>query len=130
MRTHFCCFENWIRNTSDALAYPPLEGPSGEGEISQLRFQLDQPTLGNQRADLILRKSSFAQNLAAMLPQSRRVLSDRRRGLAPSRGGGGGAQGALRRGVPPIKATDPLKIRSWGPTSLDFEAGHLESCRV
>src|SRR5260221_11598052 len=111
MRTHFCCFENWIRNTSDALAYPPLEGPSGEGEISQLRFQLDQPTLGNQRADLILRKSSFAQNLAAMLPQSRRVLSDRRRGLAPSRGGAGDAQCAFGRVLHRMKQSDRCKMR-------------------
>src|SRR5882757_9105256 len=51
----------------------------------ELRIRLDQPTLGNQRADLDLAKPSRAQNLPTMFTQSRRMLPDRGRGPAPCR---------------------------------------------
>ena len=79
--------------------------------MRELRIRLDQSALGNQPADLILRKSSFAQNLAALFAEARRVLSDRRRRLAPGCGGAGDTQGAFGRMLDRMKQANRGEMR-------------------
>src|SRR5882672_8370565 len=76
-----------------------------------LRIRLDQSTFGNQRPNLVFRKSRLPQNLPAMLTESWRMLPDRRRGLAPARGGARNPQRAFGRVLDRMKQTDRGEMR-------------------
>src|SRR5450432_4147753 len=62
-----------------------------------LRIRIDQRPFRDKLRDLVLRKSGLAKNFAAMLPETRRIVPDRGRRLAPGRRGSGDAQSALGR---------------------------------